>query len=90
MDKIHVDIRVVGHTEEVGAFLRLLQYIEASGRLGAGADIQVSVDGDGSGRLGFFLIDEPGQKEKYSNLPTDKSIDAKVGDHHDLRIEIGE
>ena len=50
-------IKVVGEETELIEFLRLLKTIQTLGTFGCSRDITVSVDGDGSGRLKFGLVE---------------------------------
>lgn len=59
--KSYIDIRVVGHTEELKSLVALLSLIQSFGRYGMSRTIQVHTDGDGSGRLDFIDISKKGE-----------------------------
>lgn len=80
-NKKRIDISVIGYEPELFEFLRLLQKIEYLGIVGASRSITVSVDGDGSGRLNFYFI----ENGKFTELPmlkfdTNKPIEVSIGE----------
>jgi hypothetical protein len=86
MENIYTDIRVVGGQEEVIELFKVLYTIQRLGRVGASRDLLVSVDGDGSARLEFFL------QENGSLIPFDemyKNIKINL-DEDIIKFEIGE
>lgn len=70
--KQYVELKVVGHPEELKEFLSLVQLIQSFGDFGMSREIKVTVDGDGSGRLGFYMKDDTGE---YKDLPSFKLDD---------------
>ena len=64
-----VDLRIVSRCsrQELVEFLRLCMKIQYLGCVGSSRSIKVHVDGDGSGSLLFYTLDENGKGEL---LPT--------------------
>ena len=57
----YVDLRVITRCDsELAQFLKLCQKIQYLGQIGSSREIKVIVDGDGSGRVNFELLDEKG------------------------------
>jgi len=66
-------LKVVARNKtELVEFLRVCGAIQWCGRAGASRDIPVSVDGDGSGRLAFWLEDENGKPIEIPNIPEER------------------
>lgn len=85
--KEYVDIRVVGHGPELDEFLKLCQLIQTCGTYGASRKINVSVDGDGSGKLSFSLITKDKDLLEVPAIPHDVFTERDKGG---LEIDIGE
>jgi len=81
--KKYVDIRVVGGEEELLEFADLCKIIQRLGRVGSNRDITITVDGDGSGRLSFYGI----ENGKFTEFNSEK-ID--VDDKDLMHVYIGE
>jgi hypothetical protein len=82
--KNRMSIEIVGHTTELRELIHILKCIQKCGERGTHRTFQVSVDGDGSGRLLFLYKNEFGEDEFF---PTD-DIDL---DKEELRnLSIGE
>ena len=55
------DFRVVASCEDdMKQFVRFLAYVSECGRKGTHQTFSVKVDGDGSGKFGFYMIHPPG------------------------------
>ena len=57
-ERKYIDLRVSGHEPELTAFLAACSLIQRYGIHGVHRDLIISVDGDGSGKLAFFLNDD--------------------------------
>ncbi len=55
-----VDIRVTGLMSTLKEFVRVLAYLQKCSRLGTCRTIPVQIDGDGSGKIKFAIIDPDG------------------------------
>jgi hypothetical protein len=84
----YIDLKVIGNTTEIKEFLDLCSKIEYLGIVGSHRDIKVSVDGDGSGRL-FFKVVEEG-KELDLPIPEFKNLDEREKFVSTLEVSIGE
>ena len=60
-----MDIRVVGLESTLKEFVRVLGYLQKCSQLGTCRTIPVRIDGDGSGKIKFAIIDP------NSNQPMD-------------------
>jgi hypothetical protein len=67
MSKKYIELRVSGNEPELESFLSLVHLIESFGRYGMCRKIEVTVDGDGSGKLTFY---EKNADKEYVELPT--------------------
>lgn len=56
MKNYKLDIQVIGQESEIVEFLRFLGAVQYLGNIGASRDLNLSVDGDGSGRLNFKVL----------------------------------
>jgi hypothetical protein len=73
---VYSDIRVTALcNEDMQEFYRLLQTIQSLGVMGANRKIDLSVDGDGSGRYGFYWIENSPLKSKTKPFPPPKQFD---------------
>ena len=68
MENKYVDIRVVGGNTEIHEFLNVLRFISHCGYAGAHREMKVSVDGDGSARMGFYVIDKEKPCEEWKEI----------------------
>ena len=68
----YIDIRVIGNLTEVCEFLKVCGAIQWCGNVGAGRNIPVSVDGDGSGRLSFKILSDKGESSDVVSIPEEK------------------
>lgn len=87
MSKKYMDIRVTGYEPELVEFLKVLKSITTLGRYGSSRTVEVNVDGDGSGRLDFQLINNE------SDLSTVEPWDYKEFSENEeshLKLSIGE
>jgi len=85
---LSIDIRIVGHKEELVDFIRLCKAIQHLGRVGSNRTIKLTVDGDGSGRLAFYSIDG-GNEEDKTFIPFPSSA-INVDKVEELDMWIGE
>jgi len=67
----YIDIRVIGLPDTLFDFGRLLKIIQKCGERGTCRKIPVVVDGDGSGKLRFQLLEEGIQPEDMDTSKTD-------------------
>ena len=81
-EKKYLDVRVIGYEPEINEFITLIAVIQELGRQGASRDIQLSVDGDGSGRLKFQLMykDEIKDIEFIENFNPDDMPRISIGE----------
>lgn len=87
MSKKYLDFRVTGYEPELAEFIKILKSITTLGQYGNSRTIEVSVDGDGSGRLSFELLHE---KEKFLGIdPWDYKEFSKNEEPY-LKLSIGE
>jgi hypothetical protein len=82
-DRKFVDIRVEGSESELIEFLKLCSVIEYLGQVGASRTIRLGVDGDGSARLKFVVVEG---KERRSIPNIGKNIDL---DEDEISLGIG-
>jgi hypothetical protein len=87
--KSYIDLRIVGHDPELGEFLRICQLIQSFGTYGTSRKITISVDGDGSGRLLFGLVNKDGKVEELPDVPH-KLLDEKEAKKEQWDMSIGE
>lgn len=80
-----MNIKVVGHDEEIDSFLKVCQYIQSFGTYGMSRCLHVNTDGDGSGRLSFFFDNDT----EFPNIPLDDlhQIESELGE---FNVDIGE
>ncbi len=67
MSQKYIELKVIGNEPELEEFLSLIHLIESFGRFGMSRKIEVTVDGDGSGRLSFYEKNKDGD---FVELPT--------------------
>jgi hypothetical protein len=79
MKNYFLDIKIVGGDKEINEMIQLLSKIEFLGRVGAHRTIPVEVDGDGTGRLRFEVIDENRKMELSKKLDIPPEI-VSLGD----------
>ena len=72
----YIDMRVCGLSDsELKNFLVLCRVIQDCGSIGTGKTIEVKVDGDGSGKMKFFVL-ENGEEINIGNSGfTKESLD---------------
>jgi hypothetical protein len=87
--KKYIDIRVSAFEPELKEFLRLCAKIQYLGVVGASRNINVSVDGDGSGRVKFAMVHPDGKVEEF-HLPEFKDSSEREKYIEDLKLSIGE
>ena len=87
--KHYIDLRIVGHDSELGEFLRICQLIQSFGTYGTSRKLTISVDGDGSGRLLFGLVNKDGKVEELPDVPY-KLLDDKDTTKETWDMSIGE
>lgn len=77
-ERKYIDLRVSGHETELTEFLAICSLIQKYGIHGVNREILISVDGDGSGKLAFFLNDDeemlPMTEEAIPDSPPRLSI----------------
>lgn len=88
MSNTYIDIRVVGQEPEIKEFISLCRVIQQLGRTGSSRDIKVSVDGDGSGRLAFYSINNGEEFDTHGKFTEFNS--SKVNPDNIGTISIGE
>jgi hypothetical protein len=69
-NRIRIDIRMVGYETELVEMLRFLGAVQYLGSIGASRDLNLSVDGDGSGQVRFEVL--WGDSEEYKELESTK------------------
>lgn len=87
--KSYIDLRIVGHDTELGEFLRVCQLIQSFGTYGTHRKVTVSVDGDGSGRLKFGIVNKDGSVEDVPDV-SHKILDEMDSKKEEFKLDIGE
>lgn len=82
--KKYIDVRVVGNQSELTEFLRVCKLIQTFGTYGTSRTVKVIVDGDGSGRLKFSML----ENSKEIEVPS-LTID-EIGTRGEFKVFIGE
>lgn len=87
----YIDLRIVSRCgeQELIEFLRLCMKIQYLGCVGSARTIQVHVDGDGSGSLMFYTLDENGKSELLPT-PKFKNNDERHAFTENMKQSIGE
>jgi translation initiation factor 1 (eIF-1/SUI1) len=67
----YIDIRVIGLQDTLLDFGKLMKTIQKCGERGTCSKIPVVVDGDGSGKLKFQILEEGIQPEDMDTSKTD-------------------
>jgi hypothetical protein len=77
-----INIRVTGQESELKDFIRLCKIIQRLGRVGSCRKIPVVVDGDGSGKLSFYGIDESNRLIEFNSegINVDKIEEIWIGE----------
>jgi hypothetical protein len=77
-----MNIRVVGQKSELKDFIRLCKVIQRLGQVGSCRKIPLIVDGDGSGQLSFYGIDENNEPVEFNSegVDVDKIEEMWIGE----------
>ena len=84
----YYDFRVIGGKDEVRSFLRLLAFLNSCALSGHGGEVNVNIDGDGSG--GNLKIIDPEDESKMPLLPERSDMNTFMDDCEKHGIGIGE
>ena len=84
----YVDMRITANSDnELIEFIRVLKYIEKFGVLGTCRTIHLTVDGDGSGRMRFEIL----ENGKYTDIVYGDNIPVfDIGYNSEYNLSIGE
>jgi len=78
IEKKYINLKVVGHEPELTEFLAACSLIQKYGIHGTSRELTIAVDGDGSGKLTFYLNGDdemlPMTDEKIPDSPPRISI----------------
>lgn len=69
---VYADIRIAAQSnEDLLSFLKFCSIVQGAGDIGAGRSVKVFVDGDGSGRYLFQVLDQTQEQvDIVSNVPS--------------------
>jgi hypothetical protein len=66
MNKVVRTIEIEGHEEDVNTIVKMLRHMEYLGNVGASRNILVRVDGDGTGRIKVFTLNDTPTDDEFS------------------------
>jgi len=79
----YIDMRIASRSEiELQEFIRVCQAIATLGVRGSGRTLQITVDGDGSGKLRFYLLNGKEEEELpfFEDLDLDNLPEFSIGE----------